>query len=164
MTWIVLLKFAHALSGFWLVGGVLGRSVVQLQAERSRDVHMVRLLVEIIGRFDRYMVIPGSAAVLLLGLVTAWVEGLPFLGSLQGGHANWLFVALLVFVGWQGMVPTIFIPRGKVFQAALDEAVDTGRITDRLSHAFRDPIVRAAHVWELIAIALIIWLMVAKPF
>lgn len=164
MTWIVLLKLSHALVGFWLVAGVLGRGLVQLQAERSSDINVVRPLVDVIGRFDRFMVIPGSGAVLLLGLLTAWVEGLPILGFLQGGHVNWLFAAVLLYVGWQGMVPTIFIPRGKVFQAALDEAVGMGRITSRLTEAFRDPVVRAAHVWELIAIALIIWLMITKPF
>jgi hypothetical protein len=37
-------------------------------------------------------------------------------------------------------------------------------LTDRLSAAFRDPVVRAAHIWELIALTLIVWLMIAKPF
>jgi hypothetical protein len=42
--------------------------------------------------------------------------------------------------------------------------VAAGHVTDRLSAAFRDPVVRAAHIWELVAIAVIIWLMVVKPF
>ena len=164
MSWLAILKLSHAFVGFWVVAGVVGRGLVQLRAERSSDINAVRLLLDVIGRFDRLMVIPGSAAVLLLGLLTAWVEGLPILGSLQGGHVNWLFAAVVLYAGWQGLVPTVFIPRGKAFQAALDEAVGMGRITERLTRAFHDPVVRAAHVWELVAIALIIWLMITKPF
>jgi len=47
---------------------------------------------------------------------------------------------------------------------SLDDAIRAGSVTERLRSAFRDPVVRAAHVWELIAIALIIWLMILKPF
>jgi hypothetical protein len=61
------------------------------------------------------------------------------------------------------LVPTVFIPRGKRFGATLDDAIRSGSVTDRLKAAFRDPVVRAAHVWELVAIALIIWLMILKP-
>jgi hypothetical protein len=161
---IALIKVAHAFTGFWFVGGILGRTVAQVRAERATDVGAVKLLVELIGRFDSLMVIPGSIAVLALGVGAAWIEGLPLLGAFQGARSNWLLVALLLYLSFLALVPTVFIPRGRGFGAALDEAVAAGRVTDRLSAAFRDPIVRAAHVWELLAIALIIWLMVAKPF
>jgi uncharacterized membrane protein len=161
---ISLMKVAHAMTGFWFVAGVAGRGVVQLRAERTADVSAVKVLVELLGRFDNLMVIPGSIAVLALGLVSAWLEGTPLLGFLQGAHSNWLFLALILYATIMLLVPTVFLPKGRLFQAALDEAIAGGTVTDRLSAAFRDPVVRAAHLWELLAIAVIIWLMIAKPF
>jgi hypothetical protein len=37
-------------------------------------------------------------------------------------------------------------------------------VTPALTAAFADPVVSAAHGWELIALGLILVLMVAKPF
>jgi hypothetical protein len=51
---------------FWMTAGLLGRGVTQLRAERTTDIRSLQLLVELIGRFDRLMVIPGSSAVVLL--------------------------------------------------------------------------------------------------
>jgi len=161
MTLIATLKFLHALAGFWFAAGLVGRGVAQLRAERTTEIRALQVLVDLIGRFDRLMVIPGSTAVFLLGLLTAWVEGLPILGFLQGAKTNWLLVSLIgIFVA----VPTVFIPRGKVFGVAFEEASATGRVTDLVSSALRDPVVRIAHIYEVVAIVVIIWLMVAKPF
>jgi uncharacterized membrane protein len=158
-----LVKLAHVFAGFWLVAGLVGRGVTQVRAERTADIGTVKVLVELIGRFDSLMVIPASTAVLALGLLAAWIEGLPILGFLQGAHTNWLLVALVLYLSIMVLVPTVFIPRGKRFGATLDDAIRAGGVTDRLKAAFRDPVVRAAHVWELVAIALIIWLMILKP-
>jgi hypothetical protein len=62
------------------------------------------------------------------------------------------------------LVPTVFIPRGRVFGAILEEAVRLGRVTERLAAALRDPVVRFAHIYEIVAVLVIIFLMVAKPF
>jgi len=161
---IALIKVAHAFTGFWFVGGILGRTVTQLRAERTTDIGLVKLLVELIGRFDSLMVIPGSTAILVLGLIAAWIEGLPLLGFLQGGRSNWLFVSLVLYLSIMALVPTVFIPRGRRFGATLEDAIRAGSVTDKLTEAFRDPVVRAAHIWEFIAIALIVWLMILKPF
>ena len=164
MTVIATLKFLHVLTGFWFTAGLVGRGVAQLRAERTTEIRSLQLLVELIGRFDKLMVIPGSSAVFLLGLLTAWVEGLPILGFLQGAPTNWLLASLVLFIGIFVAVPIVFIPRGKAFGAAFEEAIATGGVTDRLSSALRDPVVRFAHIYEVVAILVIIWLMVAKPF
>lgn len=39
---IALIKVAHAFTGFWFVGGLLGRSVTQLRAERTSDNGVVK--------------------------------------------------------------------------------------------------------------------------
>jgi uncharacterized membrane protein len=161
---IASLKVMHVFTGIWFVAGVIGRGLTQVRAERTSDVAVVKGLVELIGRFDSLMVIPGSMAVLVLGALAAWIEGAPLFGFIQGANANWLLVSSVLFVTILALVPTVFIPRGRGFGAALDEAVAAGRVTDRLSAAFRDPVVRAAHIWELIALAAIVWLMISKPF
>ena len=115
------------------------------------------------SRFER-IVISGGGIVLLLGVATAIVQGRPFLGPLQGAGIDWLFVALLVFVSPLPLVPLVFRPRGRVFDAALAEATAAGLIPDRLRTAFRDPVTRAAHVYELGAMVVVFVLMVAKPF
>jgi hypothetical protein len=161
---IALIKVAHAFTGIWFVAGVLGRTLLQIRAERTSNIGVVKVLLELIGRFDSLMVIPGSIAVLVLGLAAAWIEGVPLFGFIQGAGSNWLLVAFVLFLTIMALVPTVFIPRGRAFGAALDEAVAADRVTDRLTAAFRDPVVRAAHLWELFALAVIVWLMVAKPF
>jgi hypothetical protein len=64
--WVVLLHVAVA---FWFVAGLLGRNLILARARSSRRIGSVDELVELAGRFDRLMVIPGSLAVLLLGLL-----------------------------------------------------------------------------------------------
>jgi hypothetical protein len=164
MTFAVGMKLLHVLVAFWMTAGLLGRGVAQVRAERTTDIRSVQVLLELIGRFDRFMVIPGSSAVFVLGLLTAWAQGLPILGFLQGARTNWLLVSLVLWIGVFVLVPTVFLPRGKLFGGALDEAVTAGRVTERLAAAFRDPVVRFAHVYELVALSVIIVLMVAKPF
>ena len=149
---------------FWLTAGLLGRGVAQLRAERSTDIQSLQLLVELIGRFDRLMVIPASAAVFVFGLLTGWAQGLPMLGFIQGARTNWLLISLVLWIGVFALVPTVFIPRGKVFGALLDEANKVDRVTERLAAALRDPVVRLAHIYEIAALAVIIFLMVTKPF
>jgi hypothetical protein len=158
------LKFLHVLVAFWMTAGLVGRGLAQLQAERTTDIRSLQLLIELIGRFDRLMVIPASSAVFVLGLLTAWAQGLPILGFLQGARTNWLLISLLLWIGVFALVATVFIPRGRVFGAILEEAVRLGRVTERLAAALRDPVVRFAHIYEIVAVLVIIFLMVAKPF
>jgi hypothetical protein len=154
----------HVIIAFWMTAGLLGRGVAQLRAERTTDIRSLQLLLELIGRFDRLMVIPASAAVFVFGLLTAWAQGLPMLGFIQGARTNWLLISLVLWIGVFALVPTVFIPRGKVFGALLDEANKVDRVTERLAAALRDPVVRLAHIYEIAALVVIIFLMVTKPF
>jgi len=61
------------------------------------------------------------------------------------------------------MVPTIFLPTGKVFDAAMQQAVSVGSVTPSLTAAFHNQRVAWAHRAELVMIALIVVLMVVKP-
>jgi hypothetical protein len=61
-------------------------------------------------------------------------------------------------------VPLVFLPKGRRFEAALAAAEVQGRVTPELETAWHDPLVRAAHVYELGAITIVLILMLTKPF
>ncbi len=164
MTWFALLKLVHIASAMWLVGGLLCRYVALRAASRSDDLGSTRAIVDVAGRYENWMVIPGSIAVLLSGLLTAMLGGLPLLGPVQGG-ASWVPLSLIIFMLALGLLPPlVFLPRGRLFGQALDEAVALGRVTGELRRAFADRAVARAHSVELVGLAVIVALMVLKPF
>ena len=127
------LKFLHVVIAFWFVAGLIGRSVAIRQASRSAEVGTVSELMRLAGRFESLMVIPGSVAVLIAGLLTAWAQHHPWFA--HGSY--WLPTALVVYVASMGLVPLVFLPRGRVFDAALEGARNAGRMTPELTAAFR---------------------------
>ncbi len=58
----------------------------------------------------------------------------------------------------------VFLPRGKVFRSALDDALAQNRISAQLDMALDDRAVAAAHTYELAVVAIIAILMATKPF
>lgn len=159
-----ILKLLHIFAAIWLIIGVVGRYVAMQKAEQSTDMGAVRALLSVAGVFERGFAIPGSLAVLVAGLVTAWAQGWPILGFLQGGSSNWVLVSLVLFLTLFPLIRFVFLPRGKVFEAAYNQAVAQDNVTPELSAAFRDPVVRAAHMYEFGITAVIVALMVLKPF
>ncbi|HEV8192702.1 MAG TPA: DUF2269 family protein [Ktedonobacterales bacterium] len=154
----------HVLAAFALVGGIIGRNVVLWQAARASDVHATGALVGVSGMFERLMIIPGSFAVLAFGLLAAWARGIPLLGFIEGASTNWLLISLVLYLSLMALVPTVFIPHGKAFDASLQQALAKGEITSDLRTAFANRTVTAARTYELIAASIIIVLMVARPF
>ena len=154
-----LILLLHVAAAFWFVGGLLGRWVALGRARRSADLAEVEHLLPIATRFER-MVIPGSVAVLALGLLTMLVQERPFFADGQ----YWLLVSTLLFVSISILVPTIFLPRGRVFEAALEDARAKGEVTPELAAAFHDPAVAFARIYEAVVVAVIVALMVLKPF
>ena len=116
--------------------------------------------MDLAGRFERLMVIPGSMVVVLLGLLAAVVGDVPFTG--EGNW--WMLTSLVLFVAIGLLVPTVFLPRGKVFERAFEDAKAKGEITPELRAALDDPAVRNARWTELIVVAILLTLMVTKPF
>jgi uncharacterized membrane protein len=155
--WVVLL---HVVAAFWFVAGLLGRNVTMARARVATDIRMLDELVTLSGRFERMMVIPGSIAVTVLGLLAAWALGRP----LAGPDDWWLLTSLLLFVAIGVLVPVVFLPHGKVFEHALADARAGGEVTPELRAALRDPAVRNARAAELLVVAAIVGLMVTKPF
>ncbi len=164
MSWDGIWKLIHILTAFWFVGGLLGRAFALSAARRAPRVPTVQALVQLAGRFENVMVRPGSLLILVVGLLAAWAGGWPVLGFLQGGSSNWVLASLVIYLTSIPLVIVVFLPRGRVFDAALQEAAAQGSVTPRLVAAFDDRAVAAAHTYEWIVVVVIIGLMVLKPF
>ena len=158
-----LLGVLHALAGIGFIVGLFGRWMVLAVAERAETPAQMRLLTRVAAPFET-LVIVGSLVVFILGVLTAWALGLPLLGPFVGVGANWLFVSLVLFLSVLPLVPLVFLPRGRMFEAALEEAEAAGVVTDALRRAWSDPVTRAAHVYELTAVTVVLVLMLATPF
>jgi len=157
-------RFLHIASAIWFIGGILARQIVRRYAARTDDVRRFAAFTEAAGRIENTMVIPGNMAVIILGVILALLIKAPILGFLQGADRNWLLVSNLLLVIGLLIVPTIFIPRGKKFGVALEDALGKGQMTPELRLHLDDPVVRAAHWYELIAMTAVVFLMVFKPF
>lgn len=129
-------------------------------ARSAADIGTLVELVDLSGRFERLMVIPGSVAVVVAGLLAAWAEGQP----LAGTDDWWLLTSLILFLALGVLVPTVFLPHGTVFEGALEDAKQRGEVTSELRTALRNPAVRNARATEVVVVAVILVLMVTKPF
>jgi hypothetical protein len=70
----------------------------------------------------------------------------------------------VLYVSIIPLVPLIFVPRGRVFEAALADARARGTITPELTASFHDPWVGFARTYEAVVVAIVVALMVLKPF
>ena len=154
---------AHALTGVVFIGALVGRWIVLGLAERADTVSGMQILTRAARPFER-LVIWSSALVLLLGVAAAITRGRPFLGPLQGAPVDSLFVSLVLFLSVLPLVRLVFLPRGRVFDAAMSDAVARSELTGELARAWRDPVVRAAHIYELGVVTVVFLLMILKPF
>jgi type VI protein secretion system component VasK len=126
----------------------------------ATDIGTLQELVDQSGRFERLMVIPGSVAVLVAGLLAAWAQGQP----LAGADHWWLLTSLILFVALGVLVPTVFLPHGRIFEQPLEHAKQRGQVTPELRTALRDHAVRNARATDLVVVAVILTLLVTKPF
>ena len=157
-------RFLHVVSAMWFIGGILARQIVRAYAKRTEDVQRFAVMSDVAGRIESTMVIPGNMAVIVFGVILGLLIGAPILGFLQGADRNWLLVSNIILLLGFLNVPFIFLPRGKLFRAALDDALTRGQMTPELRAHLNDPVVRAAHWYELISMVVIVYLMVLKPF
>jgi hypothetical protein len=154
----------HVLAAFTFIGGLVGRDIILWQAARAGEVQQAGTLAAAAQFFDRILVIPGSFAVLGFGVLATWLRHIAPLGFIQGAQTNWLLISLLVYLSIAALVPTIFLPKRRVFEKELEVALTQQRMTPGLRASFDDRAVAFARRYELIAVTLIIVLMVARPF
>jgi Predicted integral membrane protein (DUF2269) len=153
------LKLLHVALAFAFVAGLVGRWLLLRRAARAAQIETAYLLSEAAGPFEK-LVIWGSMAVPLAGLLTAAVQGYPWLGLTTG----WMLVSFLLLLTTIPVIPLVFIPRGQAFAAEMQAARAAGGVTPGLQAAFRDRPVAAARTYEAAVVAVIVALMVLKPF
>ena len=159
MGWDDLLKLVHVAIAFGFIAGLLGRWILLGSAARAGEVESAYQLSQAAAPFER-LVIMGGNLVLPAGLLTAWAQGYPWLGLTTG----WMLVSVVILLTVIPLVPLVFLPRGRVFEAAMASARSSGTDTPELRAAFADPMVAFAHWYELTAVGIVVALMVLKPF
>jgi uncharacterized membrane protein len=161
---MLIMRFLHILSAFWMIAGLLGRWVAYAQARRANDIQPASALLRLSERFEQLMVIPGSQAVLVLGLLAAWLGGYPLLGALQGARTNWLLISLVLSLCMIPIIAVFLAPRRRLRRLALEDAVARSTLTIQLRAALDDRIVLGSRTAEMIITGAILVLMVLKPF
>jgi uncharacterized membrane protein len=153
------LKLVHVVLAFALVAGLIGRWILLTRASRTDDVERAHALAEAAGPFET-LVRPASPLLLAFGMATAWAQGYPWLGLTTG----WMALTVVLVIPIFALIPTVLIPRGKIFEAEMAAARAAGEVTGGLRAAWSDPAVAMARRYELFALAVIVGLMVLKPF
>ena len=156
------LKLLHVFSAVWLLTGLFARPVVLAAARAAPDIRIIKALADVSGRLEDRMIAPGFPAVIVTGIATAIVGGLPLFGPFTGGPW-WLFLAL---VG-MGVVIVLFpatLRHDHLWGQALEEAARAGTVTDRLRrYLTRDAMLRR-YTPDIAFAVVIVILMVTKPF
>jgi hypothetical protein len=135
-----------------------------MQGRKSTDVQTLAVYYLAAGRIESLMVIPGNLLVIIFGVILAIMVRAPIFGFLQGSEKNWLLVTNILLIMGGLNVPLIFLPRGKIFDRLMDEALAEGKITHELKAHLNDKTVKAAHIFEIASLLIIVILMVFKPF
>ena len=161
MSWYLLLKLAHILCVVAMLAGLIGRGLVRLRIPNMPSVQVLQEVMLLAGQFDEWLVIRGSQLTLVTGLLLGWVGGWPYIVA---SRPTWIFISLALFLSLLPVVFLVFVPRGKAYAKVLHVALDEQRITPELRAALADPAVRAATIYETVVIAIIMCLMVLKPF
>jgi hypothetical protein len=160
----VIAVVVHVLTVFWLVVGIVARDVCWWHAARAADLPALRSIASIASFFDRRAVQPGSFVVLLTGLAAAGMRGHNIFAFVRGEGPAWPFTALLIYLSIIPLIAFVFLPRGRMYRAALADAESRGEVTPRLRASIEDPAVVAARGYEFVMIVVLVYLMVAKPF
>jgi uncharacterized membrane protein len=164
MNWYLVVKFLHIASVIVCVGGLFARQLIRQHATKTNDIQLFATFSQAAGKIENVMVIPGMTAIMVFGVILGLIGHFPILGFLQGASQNWLLAANILLIGILVIIPTVLVPRGKVFEPLLQEALTKGQITPELRAAMNDNIVKLAHRYEEVALVIITALMVLKPF
>ncbi|GAC1390756.1 MAG: hypothetical protein NVSMB38_09390 [Ktedonobacteraceae bacterium] len=148
-----LIKVLHILAVTAVIGGVVGRVLIRARLLRLDDIYIVREFVSLEGHFDQWLVVYGSTAMLLTGLLLTWLGHWPLLNA---GVSTWTLVGAVLF--------RVFIPRGKIFSEVFQQALAQKRVAVELSAAFSDRVIRACWLYKYLMLPVVLALMVIKPF
>jgi uncharacterized membrane protein len=159
-----MLRFLHICSAILFVGGIFARQAVRTLIARAKNPAEVKTINLAAGKIERFMVIPGNLLVVVFGVPLALSINAPMLGVISSANQNWLLASIVILVLLAPLVPLVFLPRGRVFEVALNKAISEGIITPELEEHIGDPLVRSAHLVEMIGVTIVVVLMILRPF
>ena len=156
-----LVKVLHLLAVTAVIAGVVGRALIRARLLRLDDIHIVSEFIQLEGHFDEWLVVRGSIATLLTGMLLTWLGHWPLVNA---GVPTWTLVGAVLFLATIPLVIWVYIPRGKVFRKVFQEALAQKRVTVELRAVFSDPVIRSSYLYEYIMLPVVLTLMVIKPF
>ena len=162
VSWYAVVKLLHVFSAFWVVTGMLARPVVLAAARRAPDMRVLKAIADVSGRLEDLMIAPGILAVLVTGVATALVGGIPLFGPFVSGPL-WIFLSLLIVLLVVALTP-VTLTRDRRWGQALEEAAREGAVTARLrTFLARDAMIRR-YAPDVVVMLVVVALMVTKPF
>ena len=164
MNWLNLFLFLHIMSSIMLVGGIFARQIVRTYAKRSSDVKVISELYNAAGRIETVMIRPFTLFVVLFGAIYAAMIKAPVFGFLQGASQNWLLMTNIMVLLIPFPIIFFFIPRGKIFEPIMQDALAKGQVTPELQEQLHDPAMKRMHLLEMAGVLIVVILMVFKPF
>jgi hypothetical protein len=147
----------------WMVSGIVGRGVSFSLAGKAKEVVSAYAHLKNGEVFEK-MVVLASPAVLITGFAAAAMRHYKTFGFLQGAQTNWLLSGTLAYVILVPLIPLFLVPRRKRREAAAEDAIKKGTITPELRAVLDDPAIRRFRIFEMVIIAIVVTMMVAKPF
>jgi hypothetical protein len=147
-----------------LIGGIFARQIVRAYAKKSTNVKVVFELYKAAGRIETVMIRPFTLFVVLSGAIYATLIKAPTFGFLQGASQNWLLATNIMVLLIPFPIIFFFIPRGKVFDPIMQDALVKDEITPALREQLYDPAMKRMHMVEMIGVVFVVILMVFKPF
>ena len=164
MSWLRLLLFLHIVSSTMLVGGIFARQIVRTYASKLTDVKAISVLYKAAALIESVMIRPFTLFVVLFGAIYASMIKAPIFGFLQGASQNWLLVTNIMVLLIPFPIIFFFVPRGKIFEPIMLDALAKGEITPELREQLHDPTMKRMHFLEVGGVVFVVILMVFKPF
>ncbi len=164
MFWLKLFLFLHIMSAIILLGGLFARQIVRAYAKKSSDVRIISELYKAAARIEMLMVRPFTGFVVLFGVIYALMIKAPIFGYLQGADQNWLLVTNIMVLLIPFPIIFFFVPRGKILEPIMQDALAKGQVTPQLREQLHDPAMRRVHFMEITGAVIVVILMVFKPF
>jgi len=149
---LLLVRSLHILAAFWYIGGLAAYVGLRLASAKATSLEATASLLGSMYRFERYMLLPGGALLVIFGLLAAWLEHWPHFALVAIG----LLLLMVPFVAVSG-------PRAAKVQTALAEAKQAGTLTARLRTAMRDKVFFVCELVTVVIVLLILLVMLFKP-
>jgi hypothetical protein len=118
-------------------------------------------LIGVEGQFDEWLVVRGSIATLLTGLLLTWLGRW---GLVNAGSPAWAPVGAALFLAMTPLVIWVYVPRGRAFGPAFQTAAARSSARPPSCAALSDAANRLCPLYEYAMLPVVIALMAMKLF